>query len=89
VRLELLGIIGNNADKVESAGKIDTCCFDKTGTLTTLGFKTIKAYPEEELPMLNSIMGCCHHLIKLNGEIIGDPLEIEMLNFVGWQCNFG
>jgi cation-transporting ATPase 13A3/4/5 len=33
-------------------------------------------------------MGCCHHLIKLNGEIIGDPLEIEMINFVGWQCNF-
>jgi cation-transporting ATPase 13A3/4/5 len=45
IRLEAKGIIGNNADKVESAGRIDTCCFDKTGTLTTLGFKAIKAYP--------------------------------------------
>ncbi|CAD8108289.1 unnamed protein product [Paramecium primaurelia] len=88
VRLEAKGVIGNNADKVESAGRIDTCCFDKTGTLTTLGFKAIKAFPEEEKPILDAIMGCCHHLIKLNGQLLGDPLEIEMLNFVGWQCNF-
>ncbi|CAD8123925.1 unnamed protein product [Paramecium sonneborni] len=88
VRLEAKGVIGNNADKVESAGRIDTCCFDKTGTLTTLGFKAIKALPEEEKPILDAIMGCCHHLIKLNDQLLGDPLEIEMLNFVGWQCNF-
>ncbi|CAK65184.1 unnamed protein product (macronuclear) [Paramecium tetraurelia] len=88
VRLEAKGVIGNNADKVESAGRIDTCCFDKTGTLTTLGFKAIKAFPEEEKPILDAIMGCCHHLIKINGQLLGDPLEIEMLNFVGWQCNF-
>ncbi|CAK59464.1 unnamed protein product (macronuclear) [Paramecium tetraurelia] len=88
VKLEKKGIIGNNAEKIESAGIIDTCCFDKTGTLTTLGFKVVKAIPQEEQPILNAIMGCCHHLLKVNGNIIGDPLEIEMLRFVGWQCDF-
>ncbi|CAD8162221.1 unnamed protein product [Paramecium octaurelia] len=88
VKLEKKGIIGNNAEKIESAGTIDTCCFDKTGTLTTLGFRVIKAIPQQEQPILNAIMGCCHHLIRVNGNIIGDPLEIEMLKFVGWQCNF-
>lgn len=67
IRLEAKGVLGNNGDKVESAGRIDTCCFDKTGTLTTLGFKAIKVCPEKDLSILNPIMGCCHHIINLNG----------------------
>ena len=26
-------------------------------------------------------MSCCHHLMEIDGEIQGDPLEIAMLEF--------
>lgn len=48
VRLSSIGINGSNADKIESAGRIDTCCFDKTGTLTTLGLKAIKVWTYDQ-----------------------------------------
>jgi P-type E1-E2 ATPase len=90
VRLGTKGIMGSNADKVECAGRIDTCCFDKTGTLTTLGLKALKHFTADELqePMANIIMACCHHLVKINEEITGDPLEVEMFNHVKWQIDF-
>ncbi|CAD8064885.1 unnamed protein product [Paramecium sonneborni] len=90
VRLGSIGINGSNADKIESAGRIDTCCFDKTGTLTTLGLKAIQVWTHDQQleSIANYILACCHHLLLINGELQGDPLEIEMLNFIGWKINF-
>lgn len=89
-RLGQNGVMGSNADKVESAGRVDTCCFDKTGTLTTLGLKAIKMWtPTKELDVIGRyILGCCHHLMVIKGEMLGDPLEVEMVNFVGWKIEF-
>ncbi|KAJ5070977.1 cation-transporting atpase [Anaeramoeba ignava] len=31
------------------------------------------------------VMACCHSLSRVDGEIIGDPLEIQMFQFTGWE----
>ena len=36
--------------------------------------KAKECYPENERN--NIILACCHHLIKVNEELVGDPLEI-------------
>ncbi|KAM3143563.1 hypothetical protein pb186bvf_004325 [Paramecium bursaria] len=84
IKLLQKGIFGSNPAKTQVAGKIDTICFDKTGTLTDLNFKVIESYPE----IAHSIMSCCHHLMEIDGEIQGDPLEIAMLEFTKIQPLF-
>lgn len=79
------------------AGIIDTVCFDKTGTLTNLNLKVwghwlgrIKHSDinEPKNTIEWKIMGCCHHLTQVNYEVLGDPLEIEMVQYSGYSIIF-
>jgi cation-transporting ATPase 13A3/4/5 len=77
------------------AGTIDTVCFDKTGTLTNLNLKMwghwqngIKHVEGDRSGIEFRIMSCCHHLSEINGEVVGDPLEIEMVEYSGYTIMF-
>ncbi|CAD8127301.1 unnamed protein product [Paramecium sonneborni] len=86
LKLKREDIMGSNPIKAEEAGKIDTICFDKTGTLSTLGLQAHDYYPI--CNEIIDIMACCHHLVLVNQELLGDPLEMEMFNKTNWQINF-
>lgn len=49
---------------------------DCIGTTQSLEFQCEQVATE--------IMACCHWLTYLNDELIGDPLDIEMLTYTGW-----
>lgn len=78
--------MGSNPIKAEEAGKIDTICFDKTGTLSTLGLQAHDYYPHSN--EILDIMACCHHLVIVKDEILGDPLDLEMFKMTNWIINF-
>ncbi|CAD8212685.1 unnamed protein product [Paramecium pentaurelia] len=86
LKLKQEDIMGSNPIKAEEAGKIDTICFDKTGTLSTLGLQAHDYYPHSD--EILDIMACCHHLVILKDELIGDPLELEMFKKTNWIINF-
>ena len=80
--------------RINVAGKTKICCFDKTGTLTEEGLdfwgllrgddlnaESILKNPKIELPNsspLKHCMAACHSLTTIDGEFIGDPLDIKM-----------
>ena len=33
-------------------------------------------------------MSCCHHLVQIDGELLGDPLEVEMVQYSGYTLIF-
>ena len=79
--------------RINVAGKTKICCFDKTGTLTEegldfwgilkgmdLGGNPIRN-PKKEMEntdLITHSMASCHSLTVINGEFIGDPLDIKM-----------
>merc|ERR1712131_319439 len=87
--------------RINVAGKTKICCFDKTGTLTEEGLDfwgllsgedlnsdSILKNPKEELPNsspLKHCMAACHSLTTIDGEFIGDPLDIKMFENTGWH----
>lgn len=86
---------------VNVCGRIDTMCFDKTGTLTedsldVYGVKDVKAssprftkklktYCSQLHPLMQYAFASCHSLIKHEDEILGDPLEMRMVELTGWS----
>ncbi|CAK66314.1 unnamed protein product (macronuclear) [Paramecium tetraurelia] len=86
LRLKSEDIMGSNPIKAEEAGKIDTICFDKTGTLSTLGLQAHDYYPQND--EILGIMACCHHLVIVKDELMGDPLELEMFKKTNWDISF-
>jgi len=90
--------------KIVTAGYTDCVVFDKTGTLTedNLQIDLIlrlrqgslqqgsPAELEESDPLIRT-MACCQSLVKLNGQIVGDPLEVELFKHSGFhisdECN--
>jgi cation-transporting ATPase 13A3/4/5 len=97
IRLKFGGVFGSNPEKIQVAGTIDTVCFDKTGTLTTLNLKVWGHWfgevrhstgKESRSSMEWKIMGCCHHLTRVGSEMLGDPLEIEMVAYSGYNICF-
>mmetsp|Transcript_10310 Transcript_10310/g.10247 ORF Transcript_10310/g.10247 Transcript_10310/m.10247 type:complete len:682 (+) Transcript_10310:827-2872(+) len=80
---------------VNSSGRVAIICFDKTGTLTEDSMTLKGAWDansqkiEDELercnPELQENMAACHSLTMLDGELLGDPQEIEIFNKIGWR----
>lgn len=33
-------------------------------------------------------MACCHHLVTVKDELLGDPLELEMFKMTNWKITF-
>lgn len=102
-RLKGDGIYCISPQVVNVAGRIDVMCFDKTGTLTEdhldiHGVRTVrnkklrfsKALIEDlsfaDPPLLYAFASC-HSLTTLDGELIGDPLEIKMYEATQWKIS--
>ncbi|XP_051915684.1 cation-transporting ATPase 13A2 isoform X2 [Hippocampus zosterae] len=97
-RLKKQGIFCISPPRINVCGKVSLFCFDKTGTLTeegldvwgvveggSAGFSDVVSDPSllPPGPMI-SCLACCHTLVLLQGQPIGDPLELKMFKSTGW-----
>lgn len=85
--------------RIPSAGKITTCCFDKTGTLTSdhMVMEGVSGSSEshqemkstiESLPaIVPLILSCCQSLVKVDEDVVGDPVEVAALKTTKWKPN--
>jgi len=46
--------------------------------------ETFEAYKNKSKPLLVEGLASCHSITRVDGELIGDPLDIEMFNSTGW-----
>lgn len=99
VRLKNRGIFCMNSRVINVAGSVDCVCFDKTGTLTEDGLDMWGVVPVEEgttreairdvgaleegCPLMTG-MAACHSLTLVDGEPVGDPLDVKMFESTGW-----
>nr|XP_057940919.1 cation-transporting ATPase 13A2 isoform X2 [Doryrhamphus excisus] len=98
-RLKKHGIFCISPPRINISGKVSLFCFDKTGTLTEegldvwgvmeggpTGFADVVSDPRLLPPgSLLSGLACCHTVTLLQGQPVGDPLEIKMINSTGWS----
>jgi cation-transporting ATPase 13A2 len=99
-RLKKLRIFCIAPERVNFAGRLDTMCWDKTGTLTssnliysgadvvlpgTTEFSGVStAPPQNDLEM---VLATCHGLNLVQKELIGHPLDQEMLQASGYSMD--
>ncbi len=93
--LRLKGVFTIEPFRIPLAGKLDVCCFDKTGTLTRddLIFKgvartlelhsTSKTIDDDAM----AVIGGCHSLSRVEGKLIGDPLECAVFDKIGFKLS--
>ncbi|KAM9317144.1 putative cation-transporting ATPase 13A4 [Gastrophryne carolinensis] len=102
-RLKKLGIFCISPQRINLAGQLNLVCFDKTGTLTEdildlHGILPCEDSHFQELIFLNSAdsiswclalqaMVSCHSLIKLDGKVNGDPLDLKMFEGTRWELD--
>uniref|UniRef100_A0A4W6BTW5 ATPase cation transporting 13A2 n=1 Tax=Lates calcarifer TaxID=8187 RepID=A0A4W6BTW5_LATCA len=97
-RLKKQGIFCISPPRINVCGKVSLFCFDKTGTLTEEGLDVwgvmeggpvgfSELVPKPRLlppgPMLSGL-ACCHTVMLLQGQPLGDPLELKMVESTGW-----
>lgn len=99
-RLQKMGIFCLHSKHICLCGGIDVVAFDKTGTLTegnldlagvcetkNANFQETQADPT--LLALDSrlvqAMATCHSLIKLKGELTGNPLDVKLFDAIEWE----
>ncbi|XP_056279405.1 cation-transporting ATPase 13A2 isoform X2 [Pseudoliparis swirei] len=97
-RLKSQGIFCISPPRINICGKVSVFCFDKTGTLTedgldvwgvmeggSAGFSELVPDPGRlrSGPMLSGL-ACCHTVTLLQGQPLGDPLELKMVESTGW-----
>uniref|UniRef100_A0A3B4XBG7 ATPase cation transporting 13A2 n=1 Tax=Seriola lalandi dorsalis TaxID=1841481 RepID=A0A3B4XBG7_SERLL len=98
-RLKKQGVFCISPPRINICGKVSLFCFDKTGTLTEEGLDVwgvmegspagfSELVPEPRLlppgPMLSGL-ACCHTVTLLQGQPLGDPLELRMVESTGWE----
>ncbi|NXC27887.1 AT132 ATPase, partial [Campylorhamphus procurvoides] len=98
-RLKKLGIFCISPPRINLGGKIRLVCFDKTGTLTEEGLdvwgvvplernRFVPAVHEPRLlpagPLLRAL-ATCHGLASLRAQLLGDPVDLKMLESTGWR----
>ena len=83
--------------RIPMAGKLDICCFDKTGTLTRddlifkgcvnagSGSMELEKQSKNLSDDLLGVIAGCQSLSKVDGYIMGDPLEIASFESTGWK----
>nr|XP_061841606.1 polyamine-transporting ATPase 13A2-like isoform X1 [Nerophis lumbriciformis]XP_061841607.1 polyamine-transporting ATPase 13A2-like isoform X1 [Nerophis lumbriciformis]XP_061841608.1 polyamine-transporting ATPase 13A2-like isoform X1 [Nerophis lumbriciformis] len=98
-RLKKQGIFCISPPRINISGKVSLFCFDKTGTLTEegldvwgvtesgpAGFSQVVSDPRLLSPgHMLSALACCHTVTLLQGQPLGDPLELKMLKSTGWS----
>ncbi|KAG8445134.1 hypothetical protein GDO86_010050 [Hymenochirus boettgeri] len=99
-RLKKEKIFCLSPERINVCGRVNLVCFDKTGTLTEDGldlwgvvpcienrFQTIHMFSKGSTlpwcPLLGAMVSC-HSLIKINGKIQGDPLDLKMFEGTNW-----
>ena len=103
-RLKKVRIFCIDPQRVNFCGKIQSICFDKTGTLTEDGLSVLFAIPasstfhspEDKCNKIShekfvQALATCHEISVIEGEYIGDPLDIEMFKFTNWsieECDY-
>ncbi|PWA32986.1 hypothetical protein CCH79_00016890 [Gambusia affinis] len=97
-RLKKRGIFCISPPRINICGKVSVFCFDKTGTLTEegldmwgvlesgpAGFSELVPDPTLLPPGdMRAALACCHTVTLLQGEPLGDPLELKMVESSGW-----
>lgn len=98
-RLKRRGVFCISPPRINVCGKVSVFCFDKTGTLTEEGLDVwgvievgpagfSELVPEPSLlPPGNMLSGLasCHTVTLLQGQRLGDPLELKMIESTGWK----
>lgn len=97
-RLKGYKIFTTSPTRVNVCGKVNKMVFDKTGTLTVDGltvhgalavtnahFQDNVEQPSDMEGPLHYALACCHSLTIVNKEILGDALEIQMMQSAGWE----
>uniref|UniRef100_A0A8C9TPL4 ATPase cation transporting 13A2 n=1 Tax=Scleropages formosus TaxID=113540 RepID=A0A8C9TPL4_SCLFO len=97
-RLKKSGVFCISPPRINVCGKVSVFCFDKTGTLTEEGLDVwgimegsgsgfAELVPDPRLlppgPLL-SALASCHSVALLEGQLLGDPLELKMIESTGW-----
>ncbi|KAL4658526.1 putative cation-transporting ATPase 13A2 isoform X1 [Arapaima gigas] len=97
-RLKKQGVFCISPTRINVCGKVSVFCFDKTGTLTEdgldmwgvmeasrIGFGSLVRDPRwlPPSPTLTAL-ACCHSAMLVKGQLLGDPLEIKMIESTGW-----
>ncbi|XP_068601873.1 polyamine-transporting ATPase 13A2 [Brachionichthys hirsutus] len=98
-RLKRHGVFCISPPCLNVCAKVSVFCFDKTGTLTEegldvwgvleagpAGFSELVSEPRLLSPghMLSGL-ACCHTVMLLNGQPLGDPLELRMVESTSWM----
>ena len=97
-RLEKNRIYCTSPRTINVSGSIDCVCFDKTGTLTEDGLDMWGVVPIssrkfqlpvkeiKSLPLNDVLIGMvtCHGLTIIDGQLVGDPLDLKMFESTGW-----
>lgn len=84
--LSQLGIFCTEPFRIPFAGKVDYCCFDKTGTLTT-DKMILKGIHKDQTKYSKLVLSGCHSLIHIDGQTVGDPMEVAGLNGSDFTLN--
>ncbi|NXR53742.1 AT132 ATPase, partial [Hippolais icterina] len=98
-RLKKQGIFCISPPRINLCGKIRLVCFDKTGTLTQEGLDVWGVVPLEQqrfLPIVHEprclpagallyALATCHAVSPLRGQLVGDPVDLKMLESTGWR----
>jgi magnesium-transporting ATPase (P-type) len=94
VRLTKMKISISDTSKLNAAGYVSVACFDKTGTLTdenilyqgrTLFENGVANDGPRQQEIATQVMATCHSLSVLDGKLVGDQLEVELLRASGWS----
>jgi cation-transporting ATPase 13A1 len=84
--------------RVPMSGRLDCCFFDKTGTITTDQLQAVGVVPsssdsQEIVPTVDAplkvaqVLAGCHTLLKVDGRMLGDPIETEAMTSIKWEYN--
>ncbi|XP_022085443.1 cation-transporting ATPase 13A2-like isoform X2 [Acanthaster planci] len=98
-RLKKNGIFCISPQRINICGKLKLICFDKTGTLTEDGLDLWGVLPLQDqhfLPVVQNAvdlapgpflvaMATCHSLTMIDGELVGDPLDLKMFEGTNWN----
>ncbi|KAJ2680493.1 hypothetical protein GGH99_005407, partial [Coemansia sp. RSA 1285] len=92
VRLRKKQVYCVDPQRIMIAGKVQMFCFDKTGTLTREGlefyggqcvdpsagaFEPLESRLPETSTLFQQAVASCHAVTELNGQLIGNPVDIE------------
>ncbi|CAG9772733.1 unnamed protein product [Ceutorhynchus assimilis] len=99
-RLKKSNIFCINSRVINVSGSVDCVCFDKTGTLTEDALDLWAVVPVREKLLVAPIkkilelpstcgllkgMTVCHSLTSIDGEVVGDPLDVKMFESTKWM----